>query len=607
MSHSNKKIFISELHEGLIERFVLWFHSILGYEVLIFCRTNKQIKLTQYRCINYSSFENYDFSIFFHRKAIWSEKLYKEFFSNKNSSSKDTIETKKLRILIKDILQRSLGRFDELFYVAELKKKDFNKVKIRSRYNLIKSEVLNKCIENNDIVVSFSFLPNLPINLNFFTTRALNFFSSFSNIKLKPKIISQKKIYKVIFFPHKGVAYGDSFEKDYYYSSEKSSVLNRQNILHLEYGGFENEIANSYIRQNLNFDFIKKPKVKDLLQYLLIFKFHKLSKHNKYDAWKKIFTKRSFLSLYVELLSDFLVEFYYKKLSSIAGCKFALIGYDVLLPKEIALALHKLNIETVAIQERYTLPYAGNYNVVVDNYLVWGYQIEKMINESIGESYVGKYKITGPPRSDKIIKNKLVKNSRKKFVVYSNSPESNAHINKSTLLNSWANIHSLLIDILELAEKYTECDFIIRAKHTGWTKIDYFVNTLEALNKKKNIKIVNNYDDYDISYTLLSDVYAVIGHHTSIADEAICYRIPVLFHDFGPYAESIYAKNYNYDKLDIFSKSSTEFQLKFYNYFIKNQYPKEFKSYVDNTFGDLGDGIVLKRVGYYLEEILGRG
>ena len=117
-------------------------------------------------------------------------------------------------------------------------------VKIRSRYNLIKSEVLYKCIENNDIVVSFSFLPNLPINLNFFTTRALNFFSSFSNIKLKPKIISQKKIYKVIFFPHKGVAFGDSFEKDYYYSSEKSSVLNRQNILHLEYGGFENEIAN---------------------------------------------------------------------------------------------------------------------------------------------------------------------------------------------------------------------------------------------------------------------------------------------------------------------------------------------------------------------------
>ena len=155
MSHSNKKIFISELHEGVVERFVLWFHSILGYEVLIF--TNKQTKLTQYHCVNYGSFENYDFSIFFHGKAIWSEKLYKEFFSNKNSSSEDTIETKKLRILIKDILQRSLGRFDELFYVAELKKKDFYKVKIRSRYNPIKSEVLNKCIENNDIVVSFSF------------------------------------------------------------------------------------------------------------------------------------------------------------------------------------------------------------------------------------------------------------------------------------------------------------------------------------------------------------------------------------------------------------------------------------------------------------------
>ena len=42
------------------------------------------------------------------------------------------------------------------------------------------------------------------------------------------------------------------------------------------------------------------------------------------------------------------------------------------------------------------------------------------------------------------------------------------------------------------------------------------------------------------SYTLLSDAYAIIGHHTSIADEGMCCGIPVLFHDFGPYATKVF-------------------------------------------------------------------
>tara|TARA_Y100000739_G_scaffold229587_1_gene244861 strand:- start:2690 stop:4522 length:1833 start_codon:yes stop_codon:yes gene_type:complete len=608
MGHSNKKIFISELHEGFIERFVLWVHSLLGYEVLLFCITNNQIKLTQYQCNDYSSLRNYDFSIFFHRKAEWSEKLFNEVCSNKEVNIENDIESKKLIILIKDIFQRSLGRFDELMYLAELKKQEFDKVKIRCRWGLIKSQTLKKCIENNDIFVSFAFLPNLSIVIKKVINvgslkKILNFFS----LKLKPKSASEKKISKVIFFPHKGVAYGNSFEKDYYYSDEVLSPLNRKNILHLEYGAFESEIAKSYLQKNLEFDFIKKPKATDIIKYFIINKFLNSNNKNQSVVWKKVFNKTTLLSLYTNLLSEFLVEFYLKELSSISGCKVALIGYDALLPKEIALALHKLNIVTIAVQERYTLPHAGNYNVVVDNYLVWGYQSEKMIDESIGESFVGRYVITGPPRSDKINRSnsKLSESYRKKFVVYSNAPEPNIYINNNVLLNNWVNIHALFEDILELADKFTECDFIIRAKHANWSKINYFTKILEALNQKKNIEIEDNYDNFDISYTLLSDVYAVIGHHTSIADEAMCYRIPVLFHDFGPYAESIYAQNYNYNNLDIFSKSSADFQSKFFNYFIKDQYPKEFQSYVEKTFGELNDGAALKRIGSSLKEIVG--
>ncbi len=608
MIHSNKKIFISEFHEGLLESLLLWAHSLLGYEVLIFCKSNKPIKLNKYICNDYSTLKNYDFSVLFHRKAEWSEKLYKEVFLNNEINLEGNIETTKFRILIKDIFQRSLGSFDELLYLAELKKKEFDKVKIRCKWHLIKSQTLKNCIVDNDISVSFSFFPNFSIDLKNLINLGplIKIFNSFS-LSIKSKSVPKKKISKVIFFPHKGVSYGDSFEKDYYYSDVVSSPLNRKNILHLEYGAFDSKIAKSYLKRGLEFDFIQKPKVIDFIKYLIINRFFNPNKKNQSVLWKKLFNKKNQLSLYAILLSEFLVEFYLKKLSSISECKFALIGYDTLLPKEIALALNKLNIETIAIQERYTLPHAGNYNVVIDNYLVWGYKTEKMINESIGESFVGRYIVTGPPRSDKINKKslKLLKNSRKKFVVYSNAPEPNIYINNSVLLNSWVNIYTLFEDILTLANKFTECDFIIRAKHNGWTRINYFTKILEALNHKKNIKIEDNYDNFDISYTLLSDVYAVIGHHTSIADEAMCYRIPVLFHDFGPYAKSIYAQNYKYDNLEIFTQSSAEFQSKFFNYFIEDQYPDEFMSYVEETFGELDDGAALKRIGYSLKEIVG--
>lgn len=610
MSHSNKKLLISEFDQGLFERFILSMHRFLGYEILIFSKSNKPINLSKYTCHNYSKLSKYDFSIFFHRKAEWAEKLYWEVFANKEINVKKTTESNKFRILIKDIFQRSIGSFDDLMYLAELKKKKYDHVKIRCSWNLVRSETLKKCIFKNDIFVSFSFvgaflqlIRKKNIKLISLTKKTFSLFRG----KSESKSDFKKNSSKVIFFPHKGISFGDSFQKDYYYSGESSSPLNKKNILHLEYSAFDSSIEKNYVANKLEFDFIKKPKVIDLLKFSFFNKNFKLKKLSRDLNWNILSFKAGILFLTSNIVAEFLVDFYIKKLSVYSDCKFALLGYDVLFPKEISLALLKLKIETIAIQERYTLPHAGNYNVLVDYYFVWGYQTEKMINQSIGESYIGKYIITGPPRSDKIKRenNKLLNNSRKKYIVYSNAPESNIYINNNVLLNSWVNINALLEDVLLLAEKHADCDFIIRAKHTGWNKISYFSKILLDLSHKKNIEIVDDYDTFDISYSLLKDAHGVIGHHTSIADEAMCYGIPVLFHDFGPYAESIYAQNYNYGDLDIFTKSSEDFQTKFIKFFKDNQYPSEFQHYVDKTFGDLGDNSVMKRISYSLNEIIG--
>ena len=75
-------------------------HAFLGYQVLIFDKKAKQNKSTKYHFLDYSTLKNYDFNILFHRKGEWSEALFDEVFSHKESLSNDSEETIKLRILI---------------------------------------------------------------------------------------------------------------------------------------------------------------------------------------------------------------------------------------------------------------------------------------------------------------------------------------------------------------------------------------------------------------------------------------------------------------------------------------------------------------------------
>ena len=181
MNHLRQKILITELHDGVIENIVLRVHYLLGYEVLLFCKINKKIKLSKYRCNNYSALKNYDFSILFHRKAKWSEKLYETVFSNIKVNIEDSIESIKFRILIKDVLQRSLGGFDELMYLAELKGHEYTNVKIRCRWSPARSQIFKKNIATNAVTVSFSYL-----------------FSVFEHIK---KTISPGSLKRLIMLP----------------------------------------------------------------------------------------------------------------------------------------------------------------------------------------------------------------------------------------------------------------------------------------------------------------------------------------------------------------------------------------------------------------------
>jgi hypothetical protein len=604
MSDSTNCLYISEYHNRFLEKIRLRYYRLLGYKILLFCESGKKQKLSKHREDSCKGLSKHSFHAVFHGRAELINKLYKIIYSNDKKIVKDCVESEKSRILIRDLLMRSVNGFDELLYLVESNREKYTTIKLRCNWSLLRSQVVKHNVLTFDVDVSFSYLPLIFPNIIKVVQPLMSRVFSILIRKKESKILEKhpKEENKIIFFPHKGVAYGSNFEKNYYYDDSPLSPLNKNNILHLEYSNFDNSIAESYISQELKYKFIERPGLLHALKYLI-----KNLKSILFDIvnYKHSSFMSNLLSIYINTLASFLSEFYLHKISSIVECKFALIGYDVLLPKEISMALHRLNIKTIAIQERYTLPYAGNYNLIVDNYLVWSHNVEKMIGNSIGESYVGNYIVTGPPRSDKIdlYKKKSNQRLRKKIIVYSNAPEPEK-IDKCTLLNSWINIKTLLQDVLELSVKFPECDFKIRAKHAGWDDIIFFRHILELLNCSNNVEIINDYQRMDISYELLSGVYGVIGHHTSISDEAMCHGIPVLFHDFNPYVSEIYKNNYSYNGLKLFSSNSKDFQLKFFNYFIKEQYPEDIKKYMCKNYKNLCNGGVMARVNNVLHKII---
>ena len=101
------------------------------------------------------------------------------------------------------------------------------------------------------------------------------------------------------------MAYGDSFEKDYYYSDVASSPLNQNNILHLEYIPFKSSVAKSYLNKNLEFDFIKKPTSLDALKYLMKNLKSILTNVTKHNKHKHLSFMSTLLFYYIELLDYF--------------------------------------------------------------------------------------------------------------------------------------------------------------------------------------------------------------------------------------------------------------------------------------------------------------
>ena len=209
-------------------------------------------------------------------------------------------------------------------------------------------------------------------NLNFVNLDIFNIFNIIFSIFLKishavikkllsiflSKKIKQKKnktqfkenMYKVAYFPHKGIFDRDGL-KNYFYLNKIKSNFNKKRIAHIEWSisHLSKKDINYYSNNSLPLFFWNSYSYKKLSS-IYVSKFLISNLNLIYKIFK--------FSILIELLkSIYEIKNALEKIkNNFIQLKYILIGYDILFPNEISIACKHLNIKTVSFQTRILFP-----------------------------------------------------------------------------------------------------------------------------------------------------------------------------------------------------------------------------------------------------------
>jgi len=359
---------------------------------------------------------------------------------------------------------------------------------------------------------------------------------------------------KIIFFPHKGIGYGNLYNKNYFYSDDQNDPFHKNKITHIEtnWTCSQNErlsIEDQYLEQNLEVLFVNIPKTNNF-QYIKLFLniLWKL-RHRKNRHYKAL--------LFTDITSR--VQRCRVAFRNFSNTEIAIIGYTLLFPKALAIALQSYGVKLVATQERFFQPFQGCLSPILDYYFVHG---EISQGELSNKPYadIGKMLISGDPMYEKISHQRLsAKNEREKYLSqYSKAClVLDAHSSPdqfSGVLNpgaQWVNNIHFYETILITANENPECLFIIRGKNCDWMKIPVFQNVKLKINDADNIRIDIRYDIFERSYQLAAIADFVIARLNSLCDQCLADGIPVFVYDAMKNGDSIHAHTHDYSPYDV--------------------------------------------------------
>ena len=532
------------------------------------------------------------------------------FFNNINDIKK------KLKIVIYQY-------FDQLFY---------------SQQQII--SWLESSVYKDDFIINFSVLKpgakNIWRKSNLKIFFVLNYSNYFFNLMVKKLILRFSKLLKllcnkiilkknyinnqiseknnldqsdIIFFPHNGTVTFGNPPKDHFYSKKIDSPFHPSKIIHLEYDErvdieLEKQKMKKYLRVNF-INYIKyKPThipwisgIKLIIEILLTINLFRIK-----NLGSNLLFYSIVLNLYISFKRSQNFLRYYK------NAKIALIGYETLFPKSIALALDSLNIKTIGATERFLTPYRNDQTFILDTLLSNSKPSSKIIRYS-DRFYVNKIFPVGLVRSDHLFDNVIErkhKYKRRVLVLDTHIAEGSGSEKFSLALN-WKNDIFFRNEILLLAHSNPTIEFIFRGKNCMWYKNIGHHSVISKVNKLSNVSVDTDYSiDHWKSYHLCTSSDLIIARPTSLAEECVSKGMNVIVYDYGINYKTHISEFFNDNLLREYYCSSFEQLNLMFKLWIKNDtiLTKKKKNQIkEEIFSNLTDGNVKDRIQKYLNQI----
>ena len=550
----NKKLVLYELnlYNILYILFLKNFFSEIFYIKITGLIQNFEIVKTLKKFkINWINFQDYNIG------SIYCAKLKKNiYFSDRiskilvnsiwNDYSKFIYQKKEyLEACLSLKIQKKCDQIFEIFEISKILYKKNNSIYILADKNFF----FKKIKEENYFDYSYKILPDiqffyLKCFFRFFTfvvkvfyNKLVLLFSLNKNLFTKNTKLNGKTKNKVFYFPHKGIFYLDRL-KDQFYSSKNNSFLNKNKIMHVEWqsNDIDKKTLIFYKDNNISLKIWNSLSYSKL--YLIL---------NAKQIFKKITFMRKLYNydiLFIFLYSVLQILKAQQKLLNFKDAKLALIAHDVLFPVELSLALKKSGIKTVCVQDRLLI--AGwSHKMIFDHYFTVGPQTHQMLRNRMNKTILNFHKYylsqTIIVNSKKYSLNRTSSKRNKKLncLVIDFHSEENWYTN-GTIINNWKDNNNFYENIIKLAEKHSNINFLIKSKIYTWTKIAYFCKIMQKIKNIKNIKILMHNKKYKPENCLAYCDFA-LARHSSLSDQMLYINKPVLIHDLNGFPSKLFS------------------------------------------------------------------
>ena len=436
--------------------------------------------------------------------------------------------------------------FNEDFFKGSiefnLKNKIFSAIEIAEIYKFLKYQNIDiKCYvwSDNSFVNNFIFkryiIKNININkfqfLELFPTFLFYFIklSKFFFIQGKPAVsaseTSDEKLNKTktVYFPHDILTSG-LYIKDFFYSNKKDHPFYPSNILHIEWNKSYLPERNKkhYKDKNINYliwqDLYQQKSFKNLINYI----FNKRSLFIKLLFWDYDIFKIICSSIFKINKSDLFCQKY-------PEIKYILSGHNDLFPPEILITAKKRKIISISLEDRLLTSFWSS-RVLFEVFFSSGplskkniqKKIFKNINNTIAEGFLIK--------SLNIKNNQFIKkNHNFQCLVSDFHTDRHWYSNGINKINNQRLNKDFYEQVLRLALKFDNIDFLIKSKSYEWVDQHYLSKTVHKINETSNVKILKNQEKWTPKFTA-DFCHFSFGLHSSLMDEMFAANKPIIIY-----------------------------------------------------------------------------